>query len=132
MRRHPHRQMFNKVNTILMANLGKNLKTTSLLIKGDEFNQAVRNLNTQTFNDFDINENWFFIDLGNEFYIKIDDNGKYVLEFTDERVCSLSAQQTQMVNNWISDKEKEALESEAYARDIIETEQYLNTASRSW
>ncbi|OPB96875.1 hypothetical protein BAS10_07445 [Elizabethkingia meningoseptica] len=115
-----------------MTNLGKNLKTTSLLIKGDEFNQAVRNLNTQTFNDFDINENWFFIDLGNEFYIKIDDNGKYVLEFTDERVCPLSKQQTQIVNSWVSEKEKEALESEAYACDIIETEEYLNTASRSW
>lgn len=115
-----------------MTNLGKNLKTTSLLIKGDEFNQAVRNLNTLTFNDFNINKGWFFIDLGNEFYIKIDKDESYMLEFSDTRVCPLSIQQSQLVKDWVEACRKDALESEAYARDINETEQYLTVESRKW
>ncbi|MBG0515158.1 hypothetical protein I4P13_15425 [Elizabethkingia meningoseptica] len=41
----------------------------------DSFNKAIRNLNTLTFSDWNINQNWFYIDLGEEFYITIQ-NGK--------------------------------------------------------
>ncbi|MDV3653217.1 hypothetical protein CMU75_08805 [Elizabethkingia anophelis] len=97
----------------------------------DAFNKAIRNLNTLTFSDWNINQNWFYIDLGEEFYITIQ-NGKYILEYSDTEVYPLNSEMTNKVNNWLKDVEREALESEAYARDIRNTEQYLTVASRIW
>ncbi|NHQ68135.1 hypothetical protein [Elizabethkingia miricola] len=97
----------------------------------DSFNKAIRNLNTLTFSDWNINQNWFYIDLGEEFYITIQ-NGKYILEYSDTEVYPLNSEMTTKVNNWLKDIEREALESEAYARDIRNTEQYLTIASRIW
>ncbi|MCT4256571.1 hypothetical protein CMT69_01705 [Elizabethkingia anophelis] len=97
----------------------------------DSFNKAIRNLNTLTFSDWNINQNWFYIDLGEEFYITIQ-NGKYILEYSDTEVYPLNSEMTTKVNNWLKDVEREALESEAYAQDIRNTEQYLTVASRIW
>lgn len=55
-----------------------------------------------------------------------------MLEFSDTRVCPLSIQQSQLVKDWVEACRKDALESEAYARDINETEQYLTVESRKW
>ncbi|MBG0515159.1 hypothetical protein I4P13_15430 [Elizabethkingia meningoseptica] len=84
-----------------------------------------------TFSDWNINQNWFYIDLGEEFYITIQ-NGKYILEYSDTEVYPLNSEMTTKVNNWLKDVEREALESEAYAQDIRNTEQYLTVASRIW
>ncbi|OPB98960.1 hypothetical protein BAS10_04650 [Elizabethkingia meningoseptica] len=103
-----------------MAKLEKKIE-----IPTEEYNKAIRNLNTQNFNDFDINENWFFIDLDNEFYIKIDKTGKYVLLFCDTVVYPLNEVMTNKINAWLEDAEREALESEAYSRDIKQTDYRL-------
>lgn len=91
----------------------------------EAFNKAIRNLNTLTFRDCNINQNWFYIDLDNEFYVKIDKTGKYVLQFCDTIVYPLNKEMSNKINTWLEDGEREALESEAYSRDIIQTDYQL-------
>ncbi|NAW50393.1 hypothetical protein GNY06_02960 [Elizabethkingia argentiflava] len=114
-----------------MANIQKNTQTATF-VKAKEFNKAIQNLNSLNFYDYDLNDTWFFIDLGDEFYIRKDEKGEYFFEFSGDKICKLNDKQTALIDDWISEKEKEYLYHEYYYRDIQETEEYLNVASRLW
>ena len=110
----------------------RNFKETSEFIPAEAYNQAIRNLNTFTFNDMDLDEENFFLDLDNEFFITLDKSRNYVLEFCSDTVYPLNAVMTKKINDWLEDLERDEINREAYSRDITETESYLSIASRYW